>query len=162
MTKEFKNIIFSTQVCNVLQKYSWNVNLRPESDYHSFFIGEIADYYLNIYINDNKLIFEFTLDMEIPKSKLNEVMRFVNFANQKSKEGYFVFNHKVKKIKYKLIKCFSSKIDKNILKDYLKINLNLTNLLFHNFMSGIHNLIYGEKLEDPSLELLFLNCEGCA
>ena len=29
-------------------------------------------------------------------------------------------------------------------------------------MSGIHNLIYGEKLEVPFLDLLFLNCEGCA
>ena len=162
MTKEFKNIIFSTQVSNVLQKHSWNVNLGSKSDYHSFFIGEIADYYLNIYNNDNKVIFDFTLDIEIPESKLNEVIMFVNFANQKSKEGFFVFNKKVKKIKYKRIKCFSSKIDQNILKDYLKINLNITNLLFHNFMSGIHNLIYGEKLEVPFLELLFLNCEGCA
>ena len=82
MTKEFKNIIFSTQVSNVLQKHSWNVNLGSKSDYHSFFIGEIADYYLNIYNNDNKVIFDFTLDIEIPESKLNEVIMFVNFAKE--------------------------------------------------------------------------------
>ena len=37
-----------------------------------------------------------------------------------------------------------------------------TNLLFHNFVSGIHNLIYGEKIEDNFLDLLFLNSEGSA
>ena len=31
-----------------------------------------------------------------------------------------------------------------------------------NLVFGIHNLFYGEKIEIASLELLFLNNEGCA
>ena len=34
--------------------------------------------------------------------------------------------------------------------------------LFQNFVSGVHNLVYGEKIDFASLELLFLNNEGYA
>ena len=45
---------------------------------------------------------------------------------------------------------------------FLKIKLDFTNSLFHNFVFGVHNLFYVEKIEIASLELLFLNDEGCA
>ena len=162
MTNEFKNILYSSQISNMLQKFNWEINLDPKKNYHSYYFGEIADYYLNITSNDNKICFEFTLDIEIPKIILDDILKYINFVNQKSEEGFFVFDLNVKKIKYKIIRCFCSEIDKNNFQNYLRINLYLTNLLFHNFISGVHNLIYGEKIEDIFLDLLFLNAEGNA
>ena len=46
--------------------------------------------------------------------------------------------------------------------DFLKIKLDFTTSLFHNFVFGVHNLVYGEKIETAFLELLFLKNEGCA
>ena len=66
------------------------------------------------------------------------------------------------KIKYTLISPFYLRLGERSLQDFLKIKLDLTQSLFHNFVSGVHNLVYGEKIECATLELLFLNNEGCA
>ena len=61
-----------------------------------------------------------------------------------------------------MISPYYIKTEESSLDDFLKIKLDFTNSLFHNFASGVHNLFYGEKMEGASLELLFLNNEGCA
>ena len=66
------------------------------------------------------------------------------------------------KIKYNLTSVYSIKTEESFLDDFLKNKLDFTKSLFHNFVSGVHNLFYGEKIEGASLELLFLNNEGCA
>ena len=105
---------------------------------------------------------QFTLDIEIPDNKFNELLILINIANQNSKEGFFVFDFKLCKINFNLISSYSIKTEEISLDDFFKINLDFTNSLFHNFVSGVHNLFYGEKIESASLELLFLNNEGCA
>ena len=162
MTDELKKIIFSPQILNVFHKHDWKININSKSDYHSYFFGEITDYYLNIFDDKDKICFQFTLDVEIPESKLNELFILINFANQNLKEGFFVFDFKFWKIKYNLISPYYLRIEENCLHDFLKIKLDSTKNLFHNFVSGFHSLVYGEKIENASIELLFLNNERCA
>ena len=162
MTDELKKIIFSPQILNVFHKHDWKININSKSDYHSYFFGEITDYYLNIFDDKDKICFQFTLDVEIPESKLNKLFILINFANQNLKEGFFVFDFNVMKIKYNLIVFSPSMIEEYILYNFLKTKLDLTVSLFHNFVLGVHNLVYGEKIENAALELLFMNNEGCA
>lgn len=162
MTDELKKLIFSPQISKVFCEHNWVINTDSKGKFHSYFIGDIADYYLNVYHDNNKLCFQFILDLEIPNNKINELLILINIANQNSKEGFFVFDFKLCKIKYNLISLFSIKTEESSLNDFLKLKLDFTKSLFHNFVSGVHNLVYGEKIESASLELLFLNNEGCA
>ena len=162
MTDELKNVIFSPQMSNVFSEYNWIVNIDSKKKFHSYFVGEIADYYLNIYNDRDNIYFQFTLDIEIPNTIIKELLLLINIANQNSKEGFFVFDFKLCKINFNLISSYSIKTEEISLDDFFKINLDFTNSLFHNFVSGVHNLFYGEKIESASLELLFLNNEGCA
>ena len=162
MTDELKKIIFSPQILNVFSEHNWIINTDTKNKFHSYFIGEIADYYLNIYNDKDKIYFQFTLDIEIPKNKINELLVLINIANQNLKEGFFVFDFNVMKIKYNLIVFSPSIIEEYILYNFLKTKLDLIVSLFHNFVSGVHNLVYGEKIENAALELLFMNNEGCA
>ena len=162
MTDELKKIIFSPQILNVFHKHDWKININSKSNYHSYFFGEITDYYLNIFDDKDKICFQFTLDLEIPESKLNELFILINFANQNLNDGFFVFDFNVMKIKYNLIVFSPSILEEYILYNFLKTNLDLIVSLFHNFVSGVHNLVYGEKIENAALELLFMNNEGCA
>ena len=162
MTDELKKIIFSPQILNVFHKNDWKININSKDDYYSYFFGEITDYYLNIFNDKDKICFQFTLDIEIPESKLNELLILINFANQNLKEGFFVFDFNVMKIKYNLIIFSPLIIEEYILYNFLKTKLDLIVSLFHNFVSGVHNLFYGEKIENAALELLFMNNEGCA
>ena len=162
MTDELKKIIFSPKILNVFSEHNWIINTDTKNKFHSYFIGEIADYYLNIYNDKDKIYFQFTLDMEFPDSLMNELLMLINIANKNSKEGFFVFDFKVRKIKYNLITPYDLKTENTNLQDFLEINLDLTNSLFHNFVFGIHNLVYGEKIESSSLELLFMNNIGYA
>ena len=162
MTEELKKIIFSPQISNIFYKHNWIINLNSKNSFHSYFVGEIADYYLKIYNDKDKIYFQFTLDIEIPKNMTNELLMLINIANQNLKEGFFVFDFKLWKIKYNLVSPYYLKIEGKPIHDFLKIKLDLTKSLFHNFVSGIHSLVYGEKTDSASLELLFLKNEGCA
>ena len=162
MTDELKKIIFSPQVSKVFCEHNWVINTDSKSKFHSYFVGDIADYYLNVYHGNGKIYLQFTLDLGIPSDKINELLILINIANQNSKEGFFVFDFKLCKINFNLISPYSIKTEEISLDDFFKINLDFTNSLFHNFVSGVHNLFYGEKIEVASLELLFLNNEGCA
>ncbi len=162
MTDHLKNIIFSPQISSVFLKSNWIINIDPKKKYHYYFVDDIADYYLYIYNVKDKIFLQFILDLEIPKCKLNELLILINFANQNSKTGYFVFDYKKRKTRFDLIISYSSIIEERCFNDYLKFKLDFTSSLFHNFVSGFHNLIYGEKIDIASLELLFLDNEGCA
>ena len=162
MTEELKKIIFSPQITNVFNEHNWIINTGSKNKFYFYFAGEIADYYLNIFNDKNKICFQFTLDLEIPNNIRNELLMLINIANQNSKEGFFVLDFKLCKIKYNLISPFSQRLGEKSLHDFLKNKLDLTQNLFHNFVSGIHNLVYGEKIESSSLELLFLKNEGSA
>ena len=162
MTDELKKIIFSPQISKVFCEHNWVINTDSKGKFHSYFVGDIADYYLNVYHDNDKIYLKFTLDLEIPNNKINELLILINIANQNSKEGFFVFDFKFCKIKYNLISLYSIKTEEGSLDDFLKIKLDFTKSLFHSFVSGVHNLVYGEKIESASLELLFLNNEGCA
>ena len=161
MTDELKKIIFSPQVSKVFSENNWVINTDSKSKFHSYFVGDIADYYLDVYHDNDKIYLQFTLDLEIP-NKINELLILINIANQNSKEGFFVFDFKLYKIKYNLISLYSIKTEEGFIDDFLKIKLDFIKSLFHNFVSGVHNLVYGEKIETASLELLFLNNVGCA
>ena len=162
MTEELKKIIFSPQIINVFNEYNWIINTSSKNKSYYYFVGELADYYLNIYNDENKIYFQFTLDLMFPNHITNELLILINIANQNTKEGYFIFDFKFYKIKFNLISPFSFGLEEKSLHDFLKTKLNLTHSLFHNFVSGIHNLVYGEKIESASLELLFLKNKGCA
>ena len=162
MTDITKKIIFSPQISKVFNEHNWIINTDPKSRFHSYFVGDIADYYLNVYYDNGKINFEFTLGLEIPDNKINELLILINIANQNSKEGFFIFDFKVKKIKYNLIKSHFLIIEERSLSEFLNTKLNLISSLFNNFVSGFHHIVYEEKIEGASLELLFLNNEGCA
>ena len=162
MTDELKKIIFSPQISKVFIEHDWVINTNPKSKFHSYFVGDIANYYLNLHHENGKIYFQFTLDIEIPNNKINELLILINIANQNLKEGFFIFDFKLCKIKYNLISLYSIKTKESSLDDFLKIELDFTKSLFHNFVSGVHNLFYGEKIETASLELLFLSNEGSA
>jgi len=162
MTNELKKIIFSPQISNVFRELNWTINIDSKKKFHSYFIGEIADYYLNVYNDKDKICLEFTIDKEIPKKLINELLILINIANKNSKEGFLVFDSKSCKIRYNLILPCTLKIEDTNLHDFLKINLVLTNSLLHNLLYGIHNLVYGEKIESNSLELLFMHTKGYA
>ena len=162
MTEELKKIIFSPQILDVFHRNDWIINNNPKYNYNYYFFGEIADYYLNIFYNKDKIYFQFTLNLEIPNKKLNDLLILINIANQNSEEGFFLFDFKVNKIKYNLISSDIVIIEGKNLQNFLKIKLSLTQSLFQNFVSGVHNLVYGEKIDFASLELLFLKNEGYA
>ena len=162
MTDELKKIIFSPRISKVFSEHNWVINTDSKSKFHSYFVGDIADYYLNVQQDDGKIYLKFALDIEIPKNKLNELLILINIANQNSKEGFFVFDYKLCKINFNLISPYYVKTEESSLDDFLKIKLDFTKSLFHNFVCGIHNLFYGEKIETASLELLFLNNKGYA
>ena len=162
MTEELKKIIFSPQIINVFNEHNWIMNTSSKNKFYYYFVGEIADYYLNIYNDENKIYFQFTLDLVIPNYRTNELLMLINIANQNSKEGFFIYDFKFCKIKYNLVPPFSLTLEEKSLNDFLKTKLYIILSLFNNFVSGIHNLVYGEKIESASLELLFLKNRGCA
>ena len=162
MTEELKKIIFSPGILNVFNNHNWIININSKGKFHSHLVGDIADYYLNIFNDRDKLCFQFTLDIQIPNYLFHELLLLINIANQNSKSGFFVFDHKSQKIKYNLIPSFSLRIEERSLNEFLKNKLDFIERYFHNFVLGIHNIIYGEKVDVYSLELLLLNHEGYA
>ena len=162
MTEELKKIFFSPKILNIFYKQDWLLNKDKRNKYHSYFVGEIADYYLDIFNNKDKIYFQFTLNIDITNSKLHELLILINVANQNSGDGFFVYDLEFKKIKYNLIFSYPLLIQERTLEEFLMIKLASTRCLFDNFVSGAHNLIYGEKIESASLKLLFLNNQGRA
>ena len=114
MTDELKKIFFSPQISNVFIELNWIINIDTKKKFYSYFVGDIADYYLNVQHNNGKIYLKFALDIEIPKNKLNELLLLIIIANQNSKEGFFVFDFNVMKIKYKEKESMFGKMAENI------------------------------------------------
>ena len=152
MIEDFKNIITSEAMLNVLQKYSWVVHSKSKYKYIYNFDSDIADYYLNISFKDKSLNFEYVLDVDIPKNKIYDLFILINFVNEKSIEGYFTFNLK---------NCFDHFSNKIFL-ELIETNLKLTRDLFRDFLLQVHNFTYSDTSSQELTELMFLKTEGHA
>ncbi len=162
MDDQFKNIIFTHKISNIFQKYHWFISSNSDKNYHFNYQGEIADYYLVVSYNYNYIQFDYTLDIEVPKNKINELQKLINFVNQKTKNGFFIYDLEADKVKFHIIKQYFGKFKNKIIEDVIEENLNLTNYLFRNFTLATHNLIYAEKTDQNYIELMFMDVEGCA
>ena len=98
MTDQLKNLFFAIDLSNIFQKYHWHMLLNSDEKYHFNYRGEIADYYLMLCYNNNTIKFNYTLDIEIPKDKINDLLMLINFVNQKNQDGFFVFDFEVAQV----------------------------------------------------------------
>ena len=162
MTDELKNIFFTPKLYNIFQKHNWSISSNSEKNYHFNYQGEIADYYLIVSHNYNYIQFDYTLDIEVPRNKINELQKFINFENQKTQTGFFIYDLEVDKVKFHIIKQYFVKLKNKTLEDVIEENLNLTNYLFRNFTLATHNLIYAEKTDQNYIELMFMEVKGYA
>jgi len=163
MTENLKSIIFSEDISNIFLKYSWFQNQSTTHNYDFCFKGEVADYYLNLNVSDKLINFVYILDFQLPEDKTYYLYEIINYINKISQNGYFFYDFLDKKMKFKSIQIFSEKKPtKNTLKHFFDDNLSQTNGLFHKFALAIHNLVYGERMEQNVFELLFLNIQGNA
>ena len=162
MNDEFKNIIFTHKISNIFQKYHWFISSNSDKNFHFNYQGEIADYYLVVSYNYNYIQFDYTLDIEVPRDKINELQKLINFVNQKTKNGFFIYDLEVDKVKFHIIKQYFVKLKNKIIEDVIEENLKITNHLFRDFTMATHNLIYAEKTDQSYIELMFMEVEGYA
>ena len=162
MNDELKNIIFTHKISNIFQKHHWFISSNSDKNFHFNYQGEIADYYLVVSYNYNYIHFDYTLDIEVPRDKINELQKLINFVNQKTKIGFFIYDLVADKVKFHIIKQYFVKLKTKIIEDVIEENLNLTNYLFRNFTLATHNLIYAEKIDQNYIELMFVEVEGYA
>ena len=162
MNDEFKNIIFTHKISNIFQKYHWFISPNSNKNFQFNYQGEIADYYLVVSYNYNYIQFDYTLDIELPRDKINELQKLINFVNQKTKNGFFIYDLEANKVKFHIIKQYFKKLTNKIIEDVIDENLNLANYLFRNFTLATHNLIYAEKTDQNYIELMFMEVEGYA
>ena len=114
-------------------------------------------------MSDKLINFVYILDFQLPENKTYDLYEIINYINKISQNGYFFYDFLDKKIKFKTIQTFlEKKPTKNCLIHFCDHNLSQTNQLFHKFSLAVHNLIYGERMEENGFELLFLNIEGNA
>ena len=162
MNDELKNIIFTHKISNIFQKYHWLISSNSDKNFHFNYQGEIADYYLVVSYNYNYIQFDYTLDIEVPRDKINELQKLINLVNQKTKNGFFIYDLEVDKVKFHIIKQYFVKLKNKTIEDVIEENLNLTNYLFRNFTLATHNLMYAEKTDQNYIELMFMEVEGYA
>ncbi len=162
MNDELKNINFTHKISNIFQKHHWFISSNSDKNFHFNYQGEIADYYLVVSYNYNYIQFDYTLDIEIPRDKINELQKLINFVNQKTKSGFFTYDLEADKVKFQIIKQYFVKLKNKIIEDVIEENLNLTNYLFRIFTLATHNLIYTEKIDQNYIELMFMEVEGYA
>ncbi len=162
MNDELKNIFFTRKLSNIFQKYHWFISSNSEKNYHFNYQGEIADYYLIVSHNYYYIQFDYTLDIEVPKHKINELQKLINFVNQKTQNGFFLYDLEADKVNFQISKQYFVKLKNKIIEDVIEENLNITNYLFRNFTLVTHNLIYAEKIDQNYIELMFMEAEGYA
>ena len=162
MNDELKNIIFTHKISNIFQKHHWLISSNSDKNFHFNYQGEIADYYLVVSYNYNYIHFDYTLDIEVHRDKINELQKLINFVNQKTKNGFFIYDLEVDKVKFHIIKQYFVKLKNKTIEDVIEENLNLTNYLFRNFTLASHNLIYAEKTDQNYIKLMFMEVEGHA
>ena len=162
MTDEMKNIFFSPKFYNIFQKHDWVILSSFENNYHFNYQGEIADYYLMVYNNYDSIKFDYTLDIEVPKDKINELLKLMNFINQNTQNGCFIYDLEANNIKFYVNQQYPVKLKNMIIEDVIEENLNITNYLFRYFTLATHNLIYAEKIDQSYIELMFMEIKGHA
>ncbi len=162
MNDEFKNIIFTHKISNIFKKYHWFISSNSDKNFYFNYQGEIADYYLVVNYNYNYIQFDYTLDLEVPRDKINELQKLINFVNQKTKNGFFIYDLERDKVKFYIIKLYFGKLQNKIIEVVIEENLHLTNYLFRNFTLATHNLIYAEKRDQNYIELMFMEVKGYA
>ncbi len=162
MTDELKNIFFNPKLSNIFQKHHWYIFSNVEKKYHFNYKGEIADYYLTVSYNYNILDFDYTLDIDVPKDKINDLLILISYVNQKNLDGFFIYDLEVNKVKFHINIRNPLKLKNRIIENVIENNLNLTNHLFHNFTLATHNLIYAEKKDQIHFELMFMEIVGHA
>ena len=55
MTDEIKKIIFSPQILKIFSEHNWIINTGKQSKFHSYYVDDIADYYLNVHHDSGKI-----------------------------------------------------------------------------------------------------------
>ena len=162
MTDELNNIFFTPKLSNIFQKYHWFISSNSDKNFHFNYQGEIADYYLVVSYNYNYIQFDYTLDIEVPRDKINELQKLINFVNLKNKNGFFIYDLEADKVNFHIIKQYFVKLKNKNIEDVIEENLNLTNYFFRNFTLATHNLIYAAKTDQNYIELMFMEVEGYA
>ena len=162
MTIVLKDLFSTLQLSCVFKKHNWHIVKNCEKKYYLNYQGEIADYYLIVSYNENTIKFDYTLDIEVPKDKINDLLILINFVNQKTQDGFFVYDFKVNKVIFHINRQYFIKSKNEIINDVIEDNLNITKHLFYNFTLATHDLIYAEKKDYSYFELMFLRIEGCA
>ena len=161
MTNELKNIFSTPKFSNIFQKHHWSISSNSEK-FHFNYQGEIADYYLIVSYSYDFIQFDYTLDLEIPKDKISELLKLINFVNQKTRGGFFIYDFESNNVKFNIKKKYFLNFKNNIIVDAIEENLNLANYLFRNFTLATHNLIYAERIDQSHIELIFMEIEGNA
>ena len=139
MNDELKNIIFTHKISNIFQKYHWFIPSNCDKNFNFIYQGEIADYYLVVSYNYNYIHFDYTLDIEVPRDKINELQKLINFVNQKTKNGFLIYDLEAYKVKFHIIKQYFEKLNNKIIEDVIEENLNLTNYLFQSLLVFLLN-----------------------
>ena len=162
MTIKLKNIISASRLSYIFQKHHWRILSYSEKNYHFNYQGDIADYNLIVSYNNNTIKFEYILDIYVPEDKINDLLILINFVNQKTRNGFFIYDFKVNEVKFNINLENYVKLKNKIIEDVIEENLYITKHLFFNFALATHNLIYAEKIDQNYLELMFLKIEGYA
>ena len=160
MIDDFQNIIVSDEIQTILKKYNWKRLLKSKNNFIYNRHGEIADYYLNITFNNERLYFECILDIEFPDRKLNDLYLLINHVNEKSYDGYFTFVTDNKTFKYKDSIHLSSNLSNKSLYGLIDLNLSTSDELIQNFTLSIHKLIYSEVTITELTDLMFVKVLG--
>ena len=104
----------------------------------------------------------YTLDIDVPKDKINDLLILISYVNQKNQDGFFIYDLEINKVKFHINIRYPVKLKNRIIENAIEDNLNLTNHLFHNFTLATHNLIYAEKKDQIHFELMFMEIVGYA
>ena len=162
MIDDFNNTIVSDEIYNILQKYNWKKFLKSKENFVFNRNGEIADYYLNISYEKERLYFDCILDMEFPEKRIYDLYKLINYINEKSNDGYFTLDLENKIIKYKNSIFFPNNLSNKCLCNLMDCSLNIADELVQNFTLSIHKLIYSETTVEELTGLMFVKVLGHA
>ena len=162
MIDDFKNTIISDELYNILQKYNWKKFLKSKESFVFNRNGEIADYYLSISYEKERLYFDCVLDMEFPETRTYDLYKLINYINEKSEDGYFTLDFEKKIIKYKNSIFFPNTLSNRYLCDLIDSSLNIADQLVQSFTLSIHKLIYSETTVEELTGLMFVKVVGHA
>ena len=162
MIDKITNIFLTPKLSSIFQKHHWYILSNPKKNFHFNYQGEIADYYLIVSYSYNYIQFDYTLDLEVPEGKIYLLLKLINFVNQKTRVGFFIYDLKANKVKFKMNIKYFINLKYRFVEDVIEEKLTTVNYLFNNFSLATHNLMYTEKIDQSHIELMFLEVEGSA